>query len=152
MQRIEFDATFAGWQAAARAALQQGVAPAEAFWQTRQDEQPALALFEEEAGPASASSPVRVSRRFVDVAERVACHCDPERWAFLYRVLWRLTHGEPRLLDVAVDPDVDRLVRMDQAVRREVHRCAPSFASARCSATMVPGTSPGSSPSIPSCA
>jgi DNA polymerase len=56
------------------------------------------------------------------MGERAACVRDPERWALLYRVLWRLTHGEPRLLDVVVDRDVARLVAMDKTVRRDVHK------------------------------
>jgi uracil-DNA glycosylase len=64
----------------------------------------------------------RVPRRFVEAATTAACHADPRRWALLYRVLWRLTHGEPRLLEVAVDDDVYRLLRMDKAVRHDVHK------------------------------
>jgi DNA polymerase len=64
----------------------------------------------------------RVPRRFLDVGPRAACFRDPERWALLYRVLWRITHGEPRLMDVTVDPDVHRLEAMEKAVRRDVHK------------------------------
>ena len=53
---------------------------------------------------------------------RVACHRDPKRWALLYRLLWRLTHGEPRLLEIVVDPDVNDLMRMDKGVRHDVHK------------------------------
>jgi len=52
----------------------------------------------------------------------VACHRDARRWALLYRLLWRLTHGEPRLLDIGVDPDVHNFIRMDKAVRHDVHK------------------------------
>ena len=64
----------------------------------------------------------RVPREFVDVAGRVACHRDPQRWALLYRILFRLTHGEGHLLKVAVDPDVHLFTAMDKAVRRDVHK------------------------------
>jgi DNA polymerase len=37
-------------------------------------------------------------------------------------VLWRLTHGEPKLLEIIVDPDVHELSRMDKAVRHDVHK------------------------------
>jgi DNA polymerase len=70
----------------------------------------------------TAASPFRVPRRFLELARTVACHEDRRRWALLYRVLWRVLHGEPRLLDVAVDDDVHRLLRMDKAVRRDVHK------------------------------
>jgi DNA polymerase len=64
----------------------------------------------------------RVPRRFVEAATTAACHADARRWALLYRVLWRLTHGEPELMQVAVDDDVHRLLRMDKAVRHDVHK------------------------------
>ena len=37
-------------------------------------------------------------------------------------MLWRLTHGEPRLLEITVDPDVFELQRFDKAVRHDVHK------------------------------
>lgn len=64
----------------------------------------------------------RVPKAFVTMASRVACHRDPRRWALLYRVLWRLTHGEPRLLDIVVDPGVNELMEMDKAVRHDLHK------------------------------
>ena len=41
------------------------------------------------AGPAPT-----VPRAFVDLSETAIRHRDPERFALLYRALWRLTHGE----------------------------------------------------------
>jgi DNA polymerase len=63
-----------------------------------------------------------VPRRFFELAEAAACHRDPARWALLYRILWRVTHGEPRLLEVAVDADVHRLLGYEKAVRRASHK------------------------------
>ena len=64
----------------------------------------------------------RVPASFLHLAAAVACHRDECRWDDLYRVLWRLTHGEPALLDVATDPDVHRLGTMERAVRRAAHK------------------------------
>jgi DNA polymerase len=63
-----------------------------------------------------------VPPEFVALAEKVAHHRDPNRWALLYRVVWRLTHGEPHVLAVAVDDDVYALRAMAKAVRRDVHK------------------------------
>ena len=41
--------------------------------------------------------------------------------SFLYRLLWRLA-SEPKLLEIASDPDVIRLGRMEKAVRRDCHK------------------------------
>ncbi|GHG76851.1 DUF4130 domain-containing protein [Comamonas sp. JC664] len=60
-----------------------------------------------------------VPRDFLGVTRAVLAHRDPGRWALLYRVLWRLTHGEPALLNRREDVDVRQLRWMAQAVRRE---------------------------------
>jgi probable DNA metabolism protein len=63
-----------------------------------------------------------VPREFLRLASAVACHRAPSRWDDLYRVLWRLTHGEPSLLEVSTDADVHRLATMERAVRRASHK------------------------------
>ena len=77
---------------------------------------------DEPATPRRPRPSHRVPRAFVDLARRVACHRDPQRWALLYRILFRLTHGEAHLLDIAVDPDIHLLTQMDKAIRRDVHK------------------------------
>ncbi|WP_371745633.1 DUF4130 domain-containing protein [Myxococcus sp. CA033] len=71
------------------------------------------------SGMGTGALPV-VPRDFLGLAEKVVCHREPERWALLYRVLWRLTHGERWLLERELDRDVQRLRRMERAVRRDV--------------------------------
>ena len=128
MQQITFAPNFPAWQKVARRALAAGVPPAEVIWEELGDAQPSLGMFaEEESGPGECGEEkggprFRVPRAFVERAQSVACHRDPWRWALLYRVLWRLTHGEAHLLEVIVDPEVHELTRLDQAVRRDVHK------------------------------
>ena len=76
----------------------------------------------ENGSSLAAADTMRVPRAFLRLAASVSCHRDARRWEDLYRVLWRLTHGEPSLLDVATDPDVHRLFTMDRAVRRAAHK------------------------------
>jgi probable DNA metabolism protein len=71
--------------------------------------------------PVPIMPPPRVPRSFLDLAEMVICHSDPERFALLYRLLWRLQQN-PGLIDFAPDPDVQRLRRMQKAVRRDCHK------------------------------
>ncbi|CAA9271220.1 MAG: Domain often clustered or fused with uracil-DNA glycosylase / Uracil-DNA glycosylase, putative family 6 [uncultured Acetobacteraceae bacterium] len=73
------------------------------------------------AADANRSAPT-VPRAFVRLSETAIRHRDPERFALLYRALWRLTHGEPALMRVATDPDVVRLEAMAKAVRRDAHK------------------------------
>jgi DNA polymerase len=62
-----------------------------------------------------------VPREFVEAAETAICHSDPDRFAFLYRLLWRL-RSEPNLLRIASDADTIRLQAMTKAVRRDIHK------------------------------
>jgi uracil-DNA glycosylase len=124
MHRIIFSHGWTGWREAARPILYAGVPPEQVVWAAEGEAgaEPALGFFGEGAVRAPVGE-VRVPRRFFELGEIVADHRDPERWALLYRVLWRVAHGgEPRLLEVEVDPEVRRLMVMERAVRRAVHK------------------------------
>lgn len=126
MRQITFAPTFTAWQKAAREALADGTAPEQIVWEELGGAQAGLPLFEEKEvyGTAdNAATPrFRVPREFVSLAQRVSCHRDPHRWGLLYRVLWRITHGEPKLLEITVDPDIHELTQMDKGVRHDVHK------------------------------
>ena len=123
-----FHESFGGWRRVARELLRRRVSPERVLWRGADDDQPVFDGLVGDAPAVAAADDdrplerVRVPREFVALGERAACHRDPERWALLYRVLWRLAHGEPRLLDVVVDDDVHRLLSMEKAVRRDVHK------------------------------
>jgi uracil-DNA glycosylase family protein len=114
---VEIEPTFEGWQEAARALLRDGVSPGDVAWH----ENPAAARPGPEGGPSAA---VRVPRRFIELAGRVARHGDPARWALLYSVLWRLVHESRDLLATDADPEVRRLVTLAAEVRGEGARDA----------------------------
>lgn len=63
-----------------------------------------------------------MSAAFVEKA-KIACeHSDPTRFALLYRLLWKITHGARGVLDDPLDPDTARLAAMIRDVREEEHR------------------------------
>jgi uracil-DNA glycosylase len=66
--------------------------------------------------------PVSLPRSLAEMIGRVVCHRDPERYALLYGLVWRVLNGERELLDVATDPLVHRLELMARAVRRDLHK------------------------------
>jgi DNA polymerase len=122
-EQITFAPNFAGWQKAARRALASELAPENIIWEELHNEQPGLAMFNEHETQNNArDARFRVPKSFIESARRVVCHHDPRRWALVYRLLWRLTHGEPHLLEIVVDPDVHGFTRMEKAVRHEVHK------------------------------
>jgi len=120
-------ADLGAWRSAARGLLGAGVPPEQAEWRVVGDT-PGLFAVAPEAGGThhvslpAARSPFHVPRAFMALAEVAIRHRDAERFALLYRLLWRLTHGEPALMQVATDADVARLEAMAKAVRRDAHK------------------------------
>ncbi len=117
-----FDGTFDGWRDAARTLTSEGACPDSVCWQASTGGGSlALALDAPAARPDTPAT-MHVSREFMRIASAVSCHRDSGRWGQLYRVLWRLTHGEPRLMEVATDPEVHGLIVMERAVSRAAHK------------------------------
>lgn len=71
--------------------------------------------------PTSGASPVRANRRFVNLARNAALHSDPERFALLYRLLWRL-QANPGMMEDKADDDVRKIEELDKNVRRDSHK------------------------------
>lgn len=71
--------------------------------------------------PDDAALPVRASKRFVNLARNAILHSDPERFALLYRLLWRL-QANGRAMEDKADPDVRKLEELDKNVRRDSHK------------------------------
>ncbi len=118
MKCVDPGENFVTWRDAARHLLATGVPPHEVLW-----EKPG-GLFSE-AQPPSAKDlpPLKVPAAFISLAESVACHADPTRWALLYQILWRIIRGKERhLLVIASDPDIARARTLEKNVRREIHK------------------------------
>ncbi|GGE27164.1 uracil-DNA glycosylase [Agaricicola taiwanensis] len=111
---------FAGWRRQARDLLSRRVPPHAVTWSVGSSDD-LFADMETSLPPVVDDGPVSVPRGFVALAETLVQHCDPERFSWLYSMLWRLRQ-EPRLLEVSVDPDVARLEAMAKAVRRDIHK------------------------------
>lgn len=122
MNQISFDGTFGGWKRAARQALADGSNPTQTRWVDARSAQTELSLASPVLVLQDTPSSFRVPREFMTLASDVSCHRDETRWELLYRALWRIAHGEPHLLEVAVDPDVSQLTGMAKAVRRDIHK------------------------------
>ena len=104
----------------ARAALRAGIAPEAIEWLAG-GQRGLLPLPDvAEATPVNASP--RVPRAFLELAASVLCHREPQRHALLYRLLWRIAHGEPQLLATPTDADSRRAMQLAQDVRRDSHK------------------------------
>ncbi|MFZ2031284.1 MAG: UdgX family uracil-DNA binding protein [Vitreimonas sp.] len=110
-------AGFAEWREKARALVAARAAPDTLIW--RGENVPEL--FGAEQSTAAKDCVLSVPRAFVEIAEMAALHRDTERFALLYRVLWRL-QSERRLMDDAADPDVLKVRALAKAVARDEHK------------------------------
>lgn len=72
--------------------------------------------------PGPGEREAKVPREFLALAEVCSRYLDAERWNLLYRVLYRLTHGEAHLLRVDVDDDIRQLRLMEKAIHRDMHK------------------------------
>ena len=116
---LDGETDFDGWRKAARALALNGVKPSDVIWNVAGD---APELFAPTAPPLEPpDGTFNVSARFVELAQVAILHRSPERFALLYRLLWRLRQNHD-LLDIATDPDVAELAAMAKAVRRDEHK------------------------------
>jgi DNA polymerase len=117
--RLKPGADLDGFRSAARGLVAAGIGPDDVLFDS--EATPTLSGLTKAASPQGAP-PVLMPRVVQELIEQVVCHRDPERYALLYRLVWRVLHGERHLLDVASEPLVHRLARMEKSVRREVHK------------------------------
>lgn len=119
MQRVTIPSIGAdiAWRTAARQFLAAGVPPSNILWGNLTA---APDLFASDAPPQTGGS-VTVPRSFVDLAQTVVWHRDPERFARLYAFLWRL-RGAPHLMTDRGDADLSRLRQMEKNVSRCQHK------------------------------
>jgi uracil-DNA glycosylase len=110
---------FVGWRNAARALALNAVKPADVTWRMQGN---APELFESTTPPPEPPhGTFNVSGRFVELAQTAILHRNPERFALLYRLLWRLRCNHD-LLDIATDLDVAEVAAMAKAVRCDEHK------------------------------
>jgi len=118
---LDSETDFDGWRKATRKLALNHITPADVSWSVRDN---APGLFAAEAPQLPLAPPYgtfNVPARFVELAQAAILHRNSERFALLYRLLWRLL-GDHDLLDVATDPDVACIATMTKAVHRDEHK------------------------------
>jgi uracil-DNA glycosylase len=101
------------FQAVARRLLASQARPADVDWSGH-------GLFADPLPDDAAT--LMVPRDFLALAGSVACHRHEARWDRLYQALWRLAHGERKLMAQASDALVHNLRQMETAVQHDLHR------------------------------
>jgi probable DNA metabolism protein len=122
LRAVRIDGTFESWRRAARGLLQSHHPPDAVQFIADGESQSQLGGFEFGNRPAGAGSAASIPRAFIDLARSAAHHRDADRWSLLYRVAYRLTHGERAALEDELDRDVNRLRAMRKQVSRDIHK------------------------------
>ena len=113
---------FEGWRNAARRLATDNVPPSSVLWSVGAPDD----LFSSDAAPpdpAAAPAPAfPVPRPLVELAQTVIQAQDPERFALLYGLIWRVRQGERAIVQDVTDPMVTRARQLAQSVRRDTHK------------------------------
>ncbi|MDG6079659.1 DUF4130 domain-containing protein [Erythrobacter litoralis] len=113
---------FGFWRERARALVQCEVPPDRVAWVEPGGNGDLFAHGERRAPvPPPDAREVRANKRFMSLAKNAALHSDPDRFALLYRLLWRI-QSNPRMMEDKADPDVRRIEELDKNVRRDSHK------------------------------
>jgi len=121
--RLASETDLAGFREEARALLAHQVPPDEVNWRAAHAQNSEFfadpAALDRRVTSKAASAIVPAS--FLRLCEVVVLHHDADRFALLYRLLWRLVH-EPTLRNDPVDADMLHAQQLGQAVRRDIHK------------------------------
>jgi len=121
---LERQDDFARWKDAARKLLLHNILPENANWSAPDGGRTLFALTGQslaELPNIAPDKPLTVSSKFIGISQRVICHRDPERFARLYRILWRL-RDDRSLLSQTTDHDIIWMTECDKAIRRDRHK------------------------------
>jgi DNA polymerase len=120
--RLNAEDDFEGWRTAARTAALIGVPPESLHWQVGDQLADLFAgATEAPLPPAPSDVAFSVPRPFLELAETVILHRNPERFGLLYAMLLRL-RAQPRLIEDQANPLRRRLEEMAKVVRRDIHK------------------------------
>lgn len=128
MQTIHIQPRLSSWREAARELLLTRTPPGEVLFDDGTKtaslfgDDPAQTLREGAHYNSRDLPELRIPRAFLDLAELVVCHREPERWSLLYEVVYRLNNGERSLVSIQTDPTIRRLNQLAKAVSRDRHK------------------------------
>ncbi|MBS0541624.1 MAG: UdgX family uracil-DNA binding protein, partial [Proteobacteria bacterium] len=115
---VQDGADLDGFRSAVRRLVARHAPPEEVLWSTASDND----LFGVPTAESGEAPAISLPREVGELIRLAICHSDPERFALLYRLVWRVLNGERHLLEVQSDPLVHRLHLMAKSVRRDIHK------------------------------
>lgn len=118
MIHVAIENNYGSWRDAARKCLSESILPEAILWTC----DATASLFQTDFVEPKAERAFNVPADFLALAETVVCHSDANRFALLYRILFRLVHENKNLLHIESDEDVRQARLMERAIYRDVHK------------------------------
>lgn len=120
---LDSETDFDGWRKAARTLALHQVAPTDVTWGVQGQTEPLAPGLSEAPSlpPIETESTFSVPANFIELAHLAILHRGGERFALLYRLLWRLK-ADHDLLETMSDPDVVQAAAMAGSVHRDAQR------------------------------
>ncbi|NRA65639.1 MAG: TIGR03915 family putative DNA repair protein [Pseudobacteriovorax sp.] len=115
---------FDQWRDQARLALSQDLGPETVHWNDlRHSKDMDLFQSSDTQEYNIRSKQFHLNRQFIGTLSRLSSYRDPQRWNFLYRLLWRYLHEGAEFLDDPLDGDVRQMHRWSKELGRDSHKC-----------------------------
>lgn len=125
MRSVDPGNNYQSWRGVAKQLLAEDVSPSEVIFEKEHGlfANAEGGVIREDATPYRATMDAKVPPAFVELANNVSCHAGEDRWALLYRILWRFVKGgERNLCEISSDPDIAKAQMMRKNVSREIHK------------------------------
>jgi len=139
--RLAHETDVTGWRDTARSLLAQGVPPEAALWtveshaelfspppsgegdraQVGEGDLPGVPGTGKASLNEKGDGTFKVPKAFLDLASKAILHRSIDRFALLYRLLWR-QQSEPNLIQIISDPDVAKALDFARNVSRAAHK------------------------------
>lgn len=118
---LAHDTDFDDWRDTARTLVLKGITPDEVTWSVAGKSTDLFSPNHSQPLLEPITSQLHVPAEFMELASSAILHRDPQRFALLYRLLWRL-RTERNLLRISTDGHVAQLHAMARAVHRDQHK------------------------------
>jgi len=123
MRSVDPGNDFETWRKVAKDLLAANVPPGEVVFEKERGLFGSAQVMQEEETPYRSGAVIKVPQAFADLARGVSCHAGEDRWALLYRILWRIVkNGERELCEIASDADIAKAMTFRKNVSGEIHK------------------------------
>ena len=113
--------TFLSWRSFARECLNARIAPPNVLWSIEGSSSGDLFGANATTAIRTSEQIYKVPKLFMELAHKVVCHSDPERFSILYELLWNCVDDQS-VIGNALHPLVYKTGSMAKSVSRDMHK------------------------------